>query len=255
MPVALTRAVSHSIVNCELTHLEREPIDFARANDQHHGYVAALRELGCHVIELPVLHDAPDAVFVEDTAVVLPELAIITIPGAVSRRAEVETVATALQLYRPCVRLQAPAMLDGGDVLVIRKRVFIGISSRSNTAAVDQVCQILAPYDYATHGVELNDCLHLKTAVTHVGVNTVLLNPAWVNPALFADYQVLEVDEREPFAANGVLIGDVVLYPSAFPHTQQRLEAAGIKLKLVDASELAKAEGAVTCCSILVNEE
>jgi len=251
MLIAITRQISPRFNECELTHLDRQPIDLDLARAQHHQYEAALRELGCEVISLPPEPDLPDSVFVEDVALVFDEAAVITRPGADSRKPEAAAVARALSPYRALYTVEAPGTLDGGDVLRVGKTVYIGLSSRSNRSAVEQTRQILAPYDYTVQGVEVTGCLHLKSAVTQVSEDTLLINPAWVDRSLFGPVKFIEVDEREPGAANAVWLADGVIYPAHYPHTQRRLTDAGLRLKIVDATEVAKAEGAVTCCSLI----
>ncbi len=250
-PIAIVRDVSPAINQCELTHVARQPIDVTKAQAQHRAYVAALRRYGYRVVELPPAPDLPDSVFVEDTAVVLPEAALITLPGAVSRRAERFVVAEALRPYRQLLFLQPPATLDGGDVLRLGRDIYVGLSTRSNRAALAQMQAMLQPWGYRIHGLEVSGCLHLKSAVTQIGERLLLLNPDWVQPHWFTGYDFIPVAAEEPYAANGVWLGEAVLYPTAYPRTQARLEAHGIRLDLVDVSELAKAEGAVTCCSLL----
>jgi dimethylargininase len=249
--IALTRPVSPSIDRCELTQLERIPIDFGRAVEQHHHYEAALVSLGVEVRPLPALPDRPDAVFVEDTAIVLDECAIITRPGAASRRPETDSVIQALQPYRSLHFLQAPATLDGGDVLAVGKQLWIGLSTRSGEAAVHQVQDHLAPYGYSVQAVPVTGCLHLKSAVTQADENLLLINPAWVDQAHFPGFAFIEVDPFEPYAANILRLAGAALYQPAYPRTLARLQAAGIQPRLVDQSELAKAEGALTCCSLI----
>lgn len=253
MPIAITRAISESITNCELTHLERAPIDLQIARAQHQQYKSALKAIGCKVISLPELPQFPDSVFVEDTAVILDEVAIITNPGAVSRQPEIDSIVEVLQQYRKLIRIESPATVDGGDVLVVGKKIYVGLSSRSNNEAVEQMQSSLKDFGYKVIGVEIMGCLHLKSAVTAISAEMLLINPNWVDKNLFAEMKFIEVDENEPSAANGLLIGDAVIYPTAFPKTQRKLEENGIKLILVDADELAKAEGAVTCCSLILN--
>ena len=250
--IAITRKVSPAIARCELTHLAREPIDLALAERQHAAYEASLRALGCRVASLPAEPDFPDSVFVEDAAVVVDELAVITRPGAPSRRGETESVAAALAPHRPVVAIEPPATLDGGDVLRLGRRVLVGRSSRSNAEGVAQLRALLAPHGYTVEGIAVSGCLHLKSAVTEVAPGAVLLNPAWVDPAIFAGTRLIEVDPGEPFAANALLVGGTAIYPSAFPRTAARLERVGVRLARVDVSELAKAEGAVTCCSLII---
>ena len=251
MLTAITRQISPRFQECELTHLDRQPIDLDLARAQHRQYEAALRELGCEVISLPPDSDLPDSIFVEDVALVFDEVAIITRPGADSRKPEIESIARALSPYRTLFTIEAPGTLDGGDVLCVGKTVYVGLSSRSNRSAVEQLQGFLAPYGYTVKGVEVTGCLHLKSAVTQVSDDTLLINPAWVDRTIFGVVHFLEVDENEPSAANAIWIDNAVIYPSSFPKTQQRLQDAGLRLKIVDATEVAKAEGAVTCCSLI----
>ena len=160
--IAITRPVSRAIDRCELTNFERVPIDLKRANAQHHEYVETLKSLGVEVLALPEEPDLPDAVFVEDAAVVLDECAIITRPGADSRKPETESIARALAPYRTLYTIQAPGTIDGGDVLVVGKRIWVGLSTRSNRSAIDQIQAFLKPYGYAVQGVPVSGCLHLK---------------------------------------------------------------------------------------------
>jgi dimethylargininase len=249
--IAITRQVSPAINQCELTHLERQPIDLQRAQSQHQEYEEALRSLGVEVISLPPLPDLPDSVFVEDAAIVLDECAVITRPGADSRKPETESIAQVLSPHRNLFHIKPPATVDGGDVLVVDKTMFVGISSRSNQTALEQMQAILNPLGYEVRGVGVSGCLHLKSAVTQIGKQLLLVNPAWVRKDDFPGLEFVEVDPSEPYAANAVMIGDTVIYPTAFPKTRARLQEVGLKLILLGASELAKAEGAVTCCSII----
>src|SRR5512140_816781 len=165
MPVAITRQISPRFNECEITHIERTPIDLEIARAQHEEYVRVLKSLGCRcdVVELPAEPDLPDSVFVEDAAFILPEVAVITRPGADSRKPETESIARVLSSLKKVVNLREPATLDGGDVLVLGKRIFVGLSTRSNQAAIDQLNVMLAEYGYSVTGVHLHDCLHLKT--------------------------------------------------------------------------------------------
>ncbi len=251
MLIAIARQISPRFEECELTHLDRQPIDLELARVQHRQYEAVLRELGCDVISLPPEPDLPDSVFVEDAALVFDEVAVITRPGAPSRRPETDSIAEALLPYRALLTIEAPGTLDGGDVLRVGKIVYVGLSSRSNRSAMEQLQSFLTPYGYAVKGVEVAGCLHLKSAATQVSEDTLLINPMWVDQTIFGEMHFIEVDESEPAAANAVWIDDTVIYPSSFPKTQRRLEKHGVKLKIVDATEVAKAEGAVTCCSLI----
>lgn len=249
--VALTRAVSPAIERCQLVHLERRPIDVALAREQHRVYEAALRDAGCEVRTLPADPSLPDSVFVEDAAVVFDEVAVITRPGAESRVPETDPVARALAAYRPLVRITAPATLDGGDVLRIGRTVYVGEGGRTNRAGIDQLAAAVAPHGYNVRPVAVRGCLHLKSAATLVAPDTVLCNPRWVDPAAFAGLEVLDVAAGEPGAGNGLLVGARVIYPSCFPVTARRLAERGIEILSLNVSELQKAEGAVTCCSLV----
>jgi dimethylargininase len=196
----------------------------------------------------------PDSVFIEDTALVFDELAVITRPGAESRRAETAAVAGALSRYRTLKYIEAPGTLDGGDVMVVGRHVFVGLSSRTNAAAVSQLRELLAPFGYTLCEVTVRHCLHLKSAVTAVGDRTLLLNPRWADPTAFAGFELIDVDPGEPSAANAVRLRDRIIFPSAFPRTGARLRARGLRVETVDAGELAKAEGAVTCCSLILED-
>lgn len=254
MSIALVRTVPPSIARAELTHVSRRPIDVARAGQQHRQYRDALERLGCTVRELPPEPDLPDSVFVEDTAVVLDELAVITRPGAESRRPETASVAEALRAYRELGFIEAPGTLDGGDVLCIGPRIFVGETARSNAEGLRQLRVCVAPYGYEVEAVTVSGCLHLKSAVARVAASTVLLNPGWVDPEVFAACERIEVDPGEPFAANALSLDGRVLLPAAFPRTRRRLEERGIEVTTVDADELAKAEGGLTCCSLVIAE-
>jgi dimethylargininase len=254
MPVAITRGISPRFAECELTHLGRTPIDMGQAEREHAAYVLALRGLGLDVITLPAAADLPDCVFVEDAAVVLPECAVITRPGAASRRAETTAVAAALQPWRQLLHIREPGTLDGGDVLVLDKHILVGAGGRSNAEGIAQLGELLTPWGYRVEAVPLHGCLHLKSAVTQVSEDTVLLNPAWVEPGLFAGWRCIGVDPSEPDAANALLIGAQLIYARHHVRTRERLIAAGIHPLLVDASEVAKAEGAVTCCSLICQD-
>ncbi|QNP40596.1 dimethylarginine dimethylaminohydrolase family protein [Lysobacter solisilvae (ex Woo and Kim 2020)] len=251
MRIAITREVSPSLGDCQLTHVERTAIDIARADMQHRNYQRVLATLGCKVLALEAEPAMPDAVFVEDVAVVLDEVAVMTRPGAESRRAEGAGVAELLARYRPIRALQAPATLDGGDVLRVGRTLFVGQSGRSNAEGVAQLQDAIAEFGYRVQPVPIRGCLHLKSAVTAPRDDTLLIQPRWVDAASFPGFAIIEVDPGEEHAANVLRLGEVVVMPVCFPRTAQRLRDAGIEVVAVDVSELQKAEGATTCCSIV----
>ena len=254
MLVALTREVSPNIGLCELTHKQRETIDVDIAREQHNQYVECLSNLGCRILCLPAEPSLPDSVFVEDTCIVLDELAIITRPGAESRRPETSSIAKALEVYRDLAFIESPGTIDGGDVLRIGKTLFVGLSSRSNTAGIEQMRNLLETSGYKVKGVPIRDCLHLKSAVTQVAPNTLLINRARVDADELERMKLIDVDPTEPSGANALLVGEIVVYPLGFDGTRKRIEEVGIEVKAVDISELRKAEAGITRCSILFEE-
>lgn len=254
MLIAITRDVSRSLGDCQLSFVGREAIDVGRAAVQHHAYRQALESRGCRIVALPAQDAMPDAVFVEDVALVLDEVAIMTRPGAESRRAEGASVAEALASHRPLRAIEAPGKLDGGDVLRVDRRIYVGQSARSNADGIEQLRQLVAEFRYTVQGVPTRDCLHLKSAVTQVADGTLLIQPAWVDRDVFASYRLIEIDIDEPHAANALRVGGGVIYPACFPQTQRRMTDAGIDVTAVDLSELQKAEGATTCCSLVFRD-
>jgi dimethylargininase len=262
MLFALTRSLSAGFANCQVTHLPRVPIDLDRARAQHDAYEWVLVDLGCTIRRLDSAPEMPDSVFIEDTAIVLPEGAIIARPGAETRRVEVPAVVDALGRFGvPQHTLAEPATLDGGDVLVVGRQVFVGASARTNVEGFDQVRRLLEPLGYAIRSVPVNGCLHLKSAVSAVAPDVLLINRAWVPAEALPGFTLVDVDAGEPHAANALWLaapegpalrgGGIVIYPAAFPKTRARLEARGIRVRTVTVDELAKAEGGVTCCSLI----
>jgi dimethylargininase len=250
--VALTREVSPAIARCELTHLERVAIDPGIAREQHEGYERCLAAAGCVVERIPAAGDMPDAVFIEDTAVVFDDVAVITRPGAASRRIETDAVANAIARYRSIARIEAPGTVDGGDVLRVGRTVFVGRSSRTNDAGITQLRRLLEPMGHVLRPVDVHGCLHLKSAMTAVSDRLLLINRDWIPAADLAGFDAIDVDPGEPHGANVLRLSDRVIYAAAFPRTRQRLEDRGIRVDVVELTELAKAEGAVTCCSLVI---
>jgi dimethylargininase len=248
---AITREVSATMESCELTHFARQPIDIALARRQHAAYRDCLRELGLHVIELPAEDAFPDAVFVEDPAIVLDEIAVIARSGAESRRGEAESIARELAQYRTLHRMEAPATLDGGDVMLADRTLFVGHSARTNAAGIQQLAAAVEPHGYRVQPVAVEGCLHLKSAASWAGDNTVLIHRPWVDTEAFAGMRLIDVPPSEEAAANVLLIGDSVLAAAGFPATADLITRLGRKVRLVDNSEIRKAEGALTCCSLI----
>jgi len=254
MPLtAITRAVSPSINDCQLAFADRRPIDVAKAVAQHGRYEACLQSLGLAVVALPPLAGLPDAVFVEDPAIVLDEIAIMTRMGAESRRGESAGLAEAVARFRPIRWIAAPGTLEGGDVVRIGRSLFVGQSARSNAAGIAQLADELAPFGYTVKSVAIENCLHLKSACTYLGRNTVLANRAWVDLDSFGNVRIIEVAPEEPAAADVLAIGETIIIPASFPETARILERSGWRVLPIDVSELQKAEAGVTCMSLIFN--
>lgn len=256
--IAFVREVAGALERCELTHLARQPIDVPAARGQHARYVAQLAALGCRIEWLPPLPGHADGVFVEDTAVVVPEAAVITRPGAVSRRGETESVAGELARHLEVRHVREPACLEGGDVLRIGRTLYVGQAEasggRTNAAGVAALREALQPFGYEVRAVALHGCLHLKSACTLIAPRSLLVNPEWVDPTAFGTTRVIAVDPHEPYGANTLTVAGVTLVSAAYPRTRERLEAAGIGTHELEVGELHKAEAALTCMSLMLGE-
>ena len=249
--IALMRGVPSTLARCELSFREREPIDLARAVAQHAEYAALLRSLGLEVVELPADPAFPDCCFVEDVAVVLDELALLTRPGAASRRGEVAAIEAALARYRPIETTPSPATLEGGDVLRVGHTVFVGLSARTNEAGIARLAALAEPLGYRVVPVAVTGCLHLKSAVTALDQERVLLNRAWLDSAPFRGLELVDVAPGEPGAANVLRVAGLVIAHPGFPRTLERIAALGYAVRPLDVSEFLKAEAALTCKSLL----
>ena len=249
--VAVTRELTAAIGNCELTFLHRSAIDFALAQQQHRDYQSALSSLGCEVVVVPAPPGLADSVFIEDTALVLDDIAVMLRPGVASRQPEVAGVAEVLQQYKPLKAIEPPGTIDGGDLLRVGNRIFAGLSTRSNQSGIQQLRDIVSDFGMTVETVETTKCLHLKSAVSEVAPGTLLINTDWISSSAFKDFELIPVDKEETHAANALRIGKNLIYPSSFPRTMDALVNRGIDVLPVDLTELQKAEGAVTCCSLI----
>ena len=247
---AITRAVSPRMNACELSYIDRVEIDIGKAQAQHDAYEDCLREMGMEVIALPPEPAMPDSVFVEDPAIVLDEIAVITRPGAASRRAEGETLAAALTQFRRLERIAAPGTLEGGDVMRAGKTLYVGASARSNGEGIAQLAEIVRPFDYTVRSVEVRGCLHLKSGCTYLGAGVVLANRNWIDAAALDGFTIVDVAGDEPWAANVLTLG-AALMPDCFPGTAAIVKSLGWEVRVVDISELRKAEAGVTCSSLI----
>jgi dimethylargininase len=251
VPIAFTRALSPRIADCELTYLDRAPIDFARAEAQHDAYQQLLERNGCTIVSIEPATESPDGVFVEDAVIALDEIAVITRPGAASRRGETESVARALARYRALHQIVAPATIDGGDVLCVGKTLYAGRSKRTNDEGIAQLRAAIAPFGYSVIAVDFRGCLHLKSAVTQLDEQVLLFNPGFVEP--FRGFEMVPVDPAEPDAANVLRLGDGVIIAAEHERTVVMLSRRW-NIAPVSMSELLKAEAGVTCCSVIIEE-
>lgn len=251
MDIALTREVSPEMGRCELTFLEREAIDYGRAVEQHQQYCDLLRSLGLEVLSLAAAAEYPDCCFVEDTAVVLDEVAVLTTLGAPARRGESPAIEQALAPYRRIARMRLPATLDGGDVLQVGRTLFVGLTQRTTAAGIDALSEIVAPLGYEVVPVRVRGCLHLKSAATLLDEDTLLANPEWLDLEPLSKLTVVPVPREEPGAANVLRVRDEVLAHAGFPRTIDLITGRGIRVTALDLSEFLKAEAGLTCKSLL----
>lgn len=247
---AFTRAVSPRLAECQLTHLERVPIDAIKAADQHSAYERALSGAGFEIVRLPDLPDDPDAVFVEDTALLLGDYAVITRPGAPSRTGETESTAAGLADYFELLRIDS-GHVDGGDVLRIGPTLYVGLSSRTDAQGISALAELVRPLGYDVVEARLRDCLHLKTGATWAGGGVLIYNERCIDPDQFSRVDHLAVADDETAAANCVRAGDRVIMPAGNPRTADLLRQRGFDVVEVDVSELQKAESGVTCMSLI----
>ena len=249
--IALTHAVSPNIVKGERTYRDQQPIDLARARQQHAAYCDTLRSHGLEVITLEANLDLPDAVFTEDPAVVVDELAVMTHMAAESRWGESAAIAAALAPYRKIVHMAPPACLDGGDVLQVGTRLYVGQSTRTNRAGTRALADFLSPYGYQVIPVPVHDCLHLVTGATALDATTILAATDWIDTSPFEGYRILPVPRDEGPAANILPLDGVILMASGYPQTAELVAREGYNVELIDNSELEKAEGSLTCLSLI----
>jgi dimethylargininase len=251
MLTAITRGVSPALAECELSFIPRQGINLAIAQEQHRAYEKILGQLGAQVISLPAEPTLPDSMFVEDPALVLDELAVIFPLGTETRRREAATIAAALAPFRQLARVELPGTIEGGDILRLGRKLYVGLTARSNIEGISQLASIVSPYGYEVIDVPVTGCLHLKSAVTSLDEKTLLANRAWFESSLINDYAWVDVDPSEPHAGNALTIAGTVVFPASFPRTRTRIEARGFHVAPLDISELQKAESGLTCSSLL----
>jgi dimethylargininase len=250
MLMAITHLPSPKLQECELTFLHSEPIDMQKANVQHAAYCAMLERCGAKVVVLDENLDCPDSVFVEDPIIVFDEIAVLTSMGVESRRKESEAMAKEFAKYRKVEKIVLPAKIEGGDVLKIGKRIFVGLSPRTNMEGIKALEAIIKPFGYTVTPVSVTGCLHLKTGCTALDEKTLLINAAWVDAVSFEDFTKINVPADEPFGANVLKIDDTLCMNEAFPKSIELVKSLGYKVDSCNISEFVKAEAGLTCMSV-----
>jgi dimethylargininase len=247
--VAITRKPGRNFAQ-GITSSDLGPPDYSLMLEQHRAYVATLQKLGIEVIVLEALDDFPDAYFVEDTAIVTEETAIITRPGAASRRGEEDAILPVLRRFRNVERILPPATLEGGDVLRIENNFFVGISERTNQEGAEQLTRILGAQGKSCTAVPLLQGLHLKSSVNYVGKDTLLVTEDFATHPVFEGYQKFVLDRGEVYAANTLLVNDHLITPTGFPSTRKKLNTLGLPVIELEVSEARKMDGGLTCMSL-----
>ena len=256
MLIALTRGLSRRINECELSFISRQPIDLPRAVRQHRNYQELLKSLGVSVFEIPADDDCPDCCFLEETAIVLDELAIRTRPGSEARRREVDGVQPTVRKFRRDIsEIEAPATLEGGDMLRVGRTLFVGLTERSSREGIEQLQKYVARHGYTVKAVEVPGALHLKSVCTALDEHTILAEPTRLDLAPLAGFDVVEVPADEWMAANILLVDQTICMHSGFVQTNALLQERGYDVRTVDISEFLKAEAGLTCMSIIFQEQ
>jgi dimethylargininase len=241
--------------HCQRTYVARVPIEPALALRQHEEYCRVLRQCGAEVRILEINRDLPDCAFIEDTAIVLDEVAVLASMGTSSRRAEPAGIEPELRKYRDVERVEPPATLEGGDVMRVGRTLLVGLSSRTNRAGISALEAIAGRYGYTIVPVPVRRCLHLKTACTALDEKRLLVNPAWLDVPALRGFELVHVPDEEPWAANIALVDSSVCIAADQVRTADRIREFGFKVRTIDLSEFAKAEGGVTCLSLLLWSE
>ena len=249
--IALTHQPSPNMQACERTFVPHLPIDFSLVVQQHAAYCQALAGCGALVRTLHLNSALPDCTFIEDTAVVLDEVAILCSMGTPSRQAEPAGIEPVLREYRPVEWILPPAKLEGGDVLRVGRRLLVGHSSRTNATGIAALATIAERYGYHVNSIPVHGSLHLKTACTALPDGRLLVNSAWLDITPLADFDLIPILAAEPWGANICLAGGAVLLPAAHTQTAEIVSRLGFAVQPVEISEFSKAEGGVTCLSLI----
>ena len=247
---AIVRTPGKSIVN-GLSNANLGIPDYELALQQHRAYIQALDSCGLEVLVLESNEDYPDSTFIEDVAVLTPDCAVITNPGAPSRKGEINGLREVLrQFYSKFEQIQAPGTLEGGDIMMVNSHYYIGLSNRTNLEGAQQLISILVKYGMSASLLELKDMLHLKTGLAYLENNNLLAAGEFINHPLFQKYHILPIDMNESYAANCIWVNDRVLVPAGYSIAKEMIEKAGYATIEVDVSEFRKLDGGLSCLSL-----
>lgn len=249
--IALTHVPSKAMDRCALTFMDRTPIDLDMADRQHRGYCELLEQCGAVVRTLDCNRLMPDCVFVEDTAIVFDEIAVVASLAEPSRQREPDCIERELGQYREVARIRPPATIEGGDVLIMDRTVLVGVSNRTNAAGIEALSDIVRHYGYRVVPVPVHGCLHLKTACCALDATRLVVNPAWLNTQPLKGFGLTQVPADEPWGANFVVIGGRVCLPTRYARTADEIRRLGFETYGCELSEFAKAEGGATCLSVI----
>ncbi|MFK7864884.1 MAG: dimethylarginine dimethylaminohydrolase family protein [Pseudohongiellaceae bacterium] len=225
--------------------------DYDLALAQHEAYISALEQCGVSVTILDKEEDYPDSTFVEDTALITPKCAVLTNPGAETRKGEVATIQQALSsFYSDFEKIRAPGTLDAGDVMMTGDHYFIGLSERTNVAGANQLIAILEKHGLSGSTVEMNGILHLKTGLSYLENNNLVIASGFKNEPQFAGFNPIEIDDDESYAANGIWVNERVIVAAGFPKAKAAIEKSGFETIALDMSEFQKLDGGLSCLSL-----
>jgi dimethylargininase len=252
--IALTRGISAGIDRCEVSFIDRVAIDLQKMKQQHRAYEEMLRSMGYEVIQIPADDSCPDCCFIEDTALLLDEIAVITYPGSVARRGEVPGVVPTIEKYRKTLRIEPPATLEGGDVLRIGRNLYVGLTQRTNPEGVDALRTLVAPYCYKVTAVPTPGALHMKSVCTAADDRTIVADPRRVDVSPLRDYDMIEIAPEEWMGGDLLPINGTLWMIEGFPKLKSALEARGFNVRTLNMSEFLKAEAGLTCLSLLFEE-
>lgn len=248
---AIVREIANTYNNCVVTFSDTPLIDVSLAKQQHNNYCNVLSQVGVDITKLEADDNLPDCCFVEDTAIIIEDIAIITYLGTESRVNETYEIEKSLKNYKKIYHINLPGTIEGGDVLKIDKKIYVGISQRTNIEGINQLALIVKDKGYEVIGVNIWDTLHLKSACTYLGNNVVIFSQGHFDESIFSSYDTIIVPKEEEYCANTLTINGQVLIPKGFPITKGLITIKGFSVIELEMTEIQKAEGALTCLSLL----